>query len=251
MTSKWMPISIGVVGLLLSGARVTHGQDSPARLTFGVVSIKPTPKPNQGAEMMECRNDRFVSREFPIAFAVRWSYQLNSARIVGMPDWTSDWNAGYDIEAKAPRPVTQEECRQLVRQLLADRFGMVSHPEVRSMQAYILTVTDGGKKLRELTREHRGATINRQPVGDLADNQGLSMHRLAELLGAHPRVGMPVIDKSGLDARFSFDLTFSLRDDDGAPSVFAALRELGLKLDSTKAPLEVLVVDHIGRAGSN
>lgn len=228
-------------------------QEGPLRPAFDVVSVKASAHPNEGAESMDCKDGHFVSHEFPVAFLVRWSFQLNASRIVGLPDWTSDWNAGYEIEAKSDAPASNEQCRLMVQQLLAGRFRMTSHMKTQPMQSLLLTTSDGGKRLRDATQfnGNSGAKINGQTVGDLPENQGLSMRRLAQLLGAHPRVGMPVIDQTGLDGRFVFSLAFSLRDDDSKPSIFTALKELGMKLEPAKTQLEVPVVDHIERAGVN
>lgn len=202
---------------------------------------------------MQCNNGRFVSNQFPVTFLIQWSYQLIPSRIVGLPDWTSEWAFGYDIEAKAAQPVSQNDCREMVQQLLADRFQLRSHNEQRKMHVYLLTTTDDGKKLREMTEANSesGARMNGQLVGDLADNKGLSMPRLAELLGAHPSVGIPVIDKTGLNGRFNFSISFSMRDDDEHPPIFTVLRDVGLKLERMIAPVEILVVDHIEKGDRN
>ncbi len=109
------------------------------------------------------------------------------------------------------------------------------------------------KKLREMTAANSdsGARINGQLVGDLADNKGLSMPRLAELLGAHPSVGIPVIDKTGLKGRFNFGISFSMREDDERPPIFTVLRDVGLKLERVTAPVQILVVDHIEKGDRN
>lgn len=193
----------------------------------------------------------------PLSFVITWSYELSNSRILGMPDWVKDREYAYDIEAKSTALMSDEQCKLMVRPLLADRFKMAVHREAREIRAYALTVGKNGAKLHVATPEVAGdgVRINGarfQTVSDPEGPKGLSMPRLADFLGNLPAVGLPVVDRTALSGIYSFDLAFSLRDGDDRPSIFTALQEqLGLKLESTKAPVEFLVVDHIEKASVN
>jgi uncharacterized protein (TIGR03435 family) len=227
------------------------GQVRDARPEFEVASVKPTPKERLHVPVdTECANGRFRSGGFPVSFMIRFGYQTGDAQILGLPDWARDWDFGYDIDAKSERPVSLDQCRLMVQSLLADRFHMVAHRETREMRGYALMVDEHGPKLQEVTGSSvgQGAQINGQTVADV----GVSMSQLASILTEHPAVRMPVIDRTGLAGRYSIHLTFSMRENDGRPSVFTAVREqLGLKLQAGKVPVGVLLVDSMEKAGAN
>jgi uncharacterized protein (TIGR03435 family) len=78
------------------------------------------------------------------------------------------------------------------------------------------------------------------------------MAQLANRLSAVPALGFPVVDKTGLSGIYSFSLSFSIREDDGLPPIMSAVeQQLGLKLESTKALVDILVVAHIERPTPN
>jgi uncharacterized protein (TIGR03435 family) len=230
------------------------GQNEPSQTAFDVASIRPTPRDRISYYGdFGCNNGRFVSRGFPVSFVITWSYGISDGRILGLPDWAGDHESGYDIEAKSAAPVSSERCRLMGQALLADRFNMRHHTEVRMTAAYTLLLADGGKKLAKVAETAKRATIQGQTV-DLPDQPGLTMSRLAYILGAHPAVGLPVIDKTGLTDRYVFHLNFATREgeDDNRPSVFHAVKDqLGLELRSAKLPIEFLVIDHIEKASEN
>ncbi|MGA7240169.1 MAG: TIGR03435 family protein [Bryobacteraceae bacterium] len=236
--------------VLFSIPLVAQDQAESPPKGFDVLSVRPLSVRGNHGDTVKCQNGRFTSIGFPVAFIVRWSYQLPLNRILGLPGWASDWDAGYNIEAKTETPVDVDQCRDRAKQMLAEQFKMVSHEDTRALRGFALMLTDGGKRLAESTAKRAGASarMNGQP---LHGPEGLSMAELAGYLGAHPRVGMPVIDKTGLNGRFVFDLDFSLSDNDDRPSVFTAVKDLGLKLEATSVSLPVLVVEKIEKANPN
>ncbi|MGA3238286.1 MAG: TIGR03435 family protein [Bryobacteraceae bacterium] len=206
---KILPIAIASLAL------------SSAQPDFEVVSVKPTPKERlrNPEQVKYCENGRFFSAGFPVSFLIRSSYQIGADQILGLPEWAMAWESGYDIDAKSAAPVSQDQCRLVVRSLLADRFRMKAHRETREMRGYALVVGEHRPKLEEGT----DATINGQTVTGSVGVKGLSMSSLAQMLTDHPAVRLPVIDRTGLKGSYGFSLTFSLREDDGA-----ALRSLPL-----------------------
>jgi uncharacterized protein (TIGR03435 family) len=152
--------------------------------------------------------------------------------------------------------MTDDQCRLMVRSLLEDRFKMAVHRESREMRVYALVVSKQGK-LYEVSADGdgEGVRINRarfQSLSDAEAPKGMSMARLAGFLGDLPAVALPVVDRTGLSGIYSFSLTFSVKEGDDRPSIWTAVQEqLGLKLEATKAPIDVLVVDHIEKASAN
>lgn len=245
-----------LVALFTFSVRPAPAQPGSPTAAFEVASVKPTPKDRQYVFKRSCEGDRFVTAGMPLALVIRWSYELPANRIIGLPDWTSDRESAYDIEGRASAPISEPQCREMVRSLLMNRFSLATHREQREMRAFALTVAKKGAKLRDVTPGGtNGVRINGAPfraVSDPAPPAGLSMTRFAAYLGDLPAVGAPVIDRTGLAGVYSFSLMFALRQDDLEPSIWAALEEqLGLKLEATKAQLEVLVVDHLEKASEN
>ncbi len=228
---------------------------------FEVVSVKPPPPVGQAGARRGCTGDRFVFAGVPLAFLIRWAYDLPPTRIQGLPDWVTDYvnktDTMYEIQAKASAAVNEGQCKAMVQSLLADRFKMVARVGPREVRLYALTVAKKGPKMREVRPGSEGTqvTINGGPwrsVDVSGPWPGASMADLALRLSGTPIVGLPVIDRTGLMGIYSFDLTFSVTEGDGRPAISTALQEqLGLKLESIKAPIEVLVVDHIERPAAN
>src|SRR6185503_17754074 len=105
---------------------------------FDVASIKKNP--TGGARVsIETPPGRFQATNTPLRFLMRWSYRIAEPRIVGGPDWIGIDR--FDVTATAPAEGwTGERTRQMVRALLADRFGLVTHTETREARIYTLTV---------------------------------------------------------------------------------------------------------------
>jgi uncharacterized protein (TIGR03435 family) len=203
-----------------------------------------------------CRGDRFTEKRGPIWGLVAFAFQFNYVRIQGLPSWAYDSPSGYSIEAKAPAAMSQAECRAMVQSLLASRFNLSAHREQKEMRAYALTVTKKGPKMREVAPGSKdfaimnGEVTFRSATG--SGPTGVSMATLADDLSGLSAINAPVIDRTGLPGTYAFELNFSTREDDGRPTIWTALQEqLGLKLESIKAPIEVLVVDHIERPTAN
>ncbi len=188
----------------------------------------------------------------PLEWHIEWAWGLRDAQVTGLPEWTQEFNT-YTFDARAAAPMDESQCKAMVRALMVDRFKMKSHIEQRELPVYELVVARGGSKMREVTADTKGSTGVGVNGAHEVDEHGLPpgwpMSRVANRLEEAGRI---VIDKTGLTGLYSFELAFSRKPDDGKPSIFTAVQEqLGLKLQPGKAKLDVLVVDHIEKAGSN
>lgn len=234
---------------------VASGQAPDATPQFEVISIKPAL--SGPTVLRSCRGDRFAVRRTRLSSLVGWAFQFGALRIQGLPEWANNKDPGYTIEAKALGPMSEAECRAMVQSMLAMRFKMAAHREQKEMRAYALTVTKKGAKLREVAPGSKDfAVMNGDITFSSAASSGpvgVSMATLANALSGLPAIGAPIIiDRTGLPGIYAFELNFSIREDDGLPTIWTALQEqLGLKLESIKAPIEVLVVDHIERPAAN
>ena len=187
-------------------------------------------------------------------------------RVIGGPDWVDRESDRYVIDAKidaahfeAMQKMTPEQQRievKLMEQtLLADRFRLKVHFETREMPVYALVVTKGGPKL---TRAQAAESTRLGLQDNLLTATAVTIDQWihSPFLG-----GREVVDQTGLKDRYDFTLTYSLRapaadaaqsGEPEPPSLFTAMQEqLGLKLEPAKAPVEVIVIDHIERPSAN
>ena len=213
--------------------------------------------------------------------------QLFSQQIVGGPDWIR--TDRFDVEAKIgdhAASIPYDQVQLMVRSLLEDRFQLKWHREMRELPVYNLVVAKGGLKMRPSgdqsppdpnhadlffdSIEARSAPLPRGAVrlATGPDSSALigNSTRIASLVtllqGQADRI---VFDRTDLKGLFDFDLLFSNEvkapraANDGAldsggqtaPSLFTAIQELGLRLDPSKAPLEVFVIDSVQHASEN
>jgi uncharacterized protein (TIGR03435 family) len=169
--------------------------------------------------------------------------------LTGAPGWLD--TARYDIVAKTEAGPTGDELfRERVRALLESRFGLVAHHETRELTSYVLTVAKGGSKLKAVATPGEQLGFR----GGAGHNRGfaITMPMFAKELGR--LMGRPVLDKTGLEGKYDYVLEWSADSDatGTGPSVFTALQEqLGLRLESVKAPTDTLVIDRIERASEN
>jgi uncharacterized protein (TIGR03435 family) len=190
----------------------------------------------------------------PLDYIIRWAYGLSAPFVKGLPDWTSDNAHRYVIEARAPAALNESTCKAMMQSLLASRFKMGTHRERREMRAYALTVSKKGLRMREARDANDTAVVNGAVFWSASGSraEGVTMARFATGLSGLSAIGAPVVDRTGLKGTYAFSLNFTVREDDGLPAISTALQEqLGLKLELIKAPIEVLVVDHIEKPTAN
>ena len=166
------------------------------------------------------------------------------------PGWAE--SAGFDIEAKAGESageVPHEQVLKMIQALLADRFQLTMHRETRQLPVYNLVIGKGGAtmKMADSNAEPTRTTM----MGELV-TQKMSMTMLANVLVFE--LQRPVIDATGLKGDFAFRLEWSRGpgESDAGPSLFTAVQEqLGLRLESAKGPVEVVVIDHVEKPSEN
>jgi uncharacterized protein (TIGR03435 family) len=233
---------------------------APKVLTWDAVSIKPHRELDDSA-MMRMLPNGFEMKNMAIYSVLISAFPIRSTdQIVGWPAWAS--SDRFDVLAKMDTETSDafhslskndggEHWRLLMRQILEDRFAMRVHIEKRELPVYELVIAKHGPKLKKSVPGESGPT--EMSPGKLSAHaypvSGLAM----SLSGV---VGRVIIDKTGLTGQYDFDLAWARRDDpdsgESGPSVFTALQEqLGLRLEPAKAPLDVVVIDHIERPSEN
>jgi uncharacterized protein (TIGR03435 family) len=239
---------IVLVGLLFT----TPAFAQTVASSFEVASVKPTPAAQHNNLRPDyCRRaGRFTMLATPVIWSITFAFQVKEYQIVGAPDWVHGFDTAYNIEATTGGPVTVDQCRAMVRSLFADRFKLKTHREQRESRVYLLTVAKQPLKLRKggEVRLNGGLQLGDGGKPDWPD--GLTMVELARILSNY--TDRPVIDRTGLQGSYGVTLDFSLRDGDDRPIIFTAVQEqLGLKLGPGRAPVDMLVIDHIEKPAPN
>jgi uncharacterized protein (TIGR03435 family) len=255
MELQWQAqVVLGVLSMV--GA---FGQAQPEPLRFDVISVKPPPVGRWPGARHGCTGDRFSFAGLPLTSLFRWAYNLPPTRMVGLPDWVTDWvnktDSMYEIEAKASTVVDEMQCKAMVQSLLADRFKMVGRVEPREIRVFELTVDKKGHKMHLVNPGSPSMGVKLRGVPMRTQTEllaGFSMADFAKQLSSVPALTYPVVDKTGLAGIYSFNLNWSIKDDDGLPAMTTAVEEqLGLKLVPSKAVMDVLVVSHMERPTAN
>ena len=225
----------------------------------------------------------------PLVLLIQNAYQLQAFQIVGGPEWIN--SERYDVEAKPEGNTPREQMWKMLQTLLADRFHLALHRETRDVPGYALTLGKGAVKLPAPREgvcfapapdappqpPAPGPTpcghllIAMSPSGLQIRGGKIAMRELVRILGVV--MGRPVLDRTEVTTEFDVNLTFTpdentmglpgaggprdpggmrLPTDPEKPNILAAVQEqLGLKLMQAKAPVEVLVIDHVERPTPN
>jgi len=241
-----------------------------ANPVFDVASIHPNNSDHTARTHIYSYADHghFVAINATVMQLLQYAYILPESRILDAPAWTK--SAKYDIEGKSdpglaeklaalPYSEAKAQLLKMVQTLLTDRFHLAAHLESRELPVYDLVVSKGGAKFASVKDE--GTTIDSGThSGSTTITIKSSSHATADLAEMLARfTGRVVLDKTGLEGNYTISLKFAADDarsglpntetvsaPDAGPSVFTALKEqLGLELKSSKAAVDVLVIDHI------
>ncbi|MGB6159597.1 MAG: TIGR03435 family protein, partial [Acidobacteriaceae bacterium] len=233
--------------------------------------------------------DNFTATNVPLKFLIREAFNVNDDQIAGEPAWAG--SSRFDIDAKvdsadlpAMKDLNFDQRKQMIRSLLVDRFALKTHEETKELPVFALVIAKGGSKLHEAKPgdtypdglkgpdgQHGGANMMMFNASGQITAQVVPVSDLTRLLSQ--QTGRTVIDKTGLTGTYDFTLQLPPRkgpmpappapgsgpaaggdesSDDSGPSIFTALQEqLGLKLESQKAPLPLIVIDHIEQPSPN
>jgi uncharacterized protein (TIGR03435 family) len=241
------PLAIGLL----------HAQGRPA---FEVASVKINRTGQPMGRYGPVDRSRFSAVNIPLAGIVADAYDVNFEQISGWPEWAH--TERFDIEAKPEHPVDRQEMKAMLQTLLAERFHLVLRRETREQPIYALTLDRGGARLKAHATAAEPRRGDRMPIrpgdkGQVIFN-GVEMERLAWFLGT--RLQRRVVDRTGLAGSFDFELEWDgdrRREEFGGalaepgPTVFSALHDLGLKLESQRGPVEFLTIEHLERPTEN
>ena len=243
--------------------------------SFEVSTVKPA-RPDATSSNLNLGESGIQSTNSPLLFLLQFAYGLNGGskdQLVGMPAWVS--SVPFDINAKVDEATaikissmkTDERVaatRQMVQALLADRFHLVVHHEIRVLPVLSLVIAAGGPRLQSASDSPTPPnewTGLHNPGPGRTEGRDVPVATLVNALSSMPEVGgQLVLDQTGLPARYNFTLTWASenrrpsdnRTDESGPSLFTALKEqLGLQLQRRKAPVDCIVIDHIEQPSPN
>jgi uncharacterized protein (TIGR03435 family) len=223
-------------------------------------------------------NGRLTVRNISLKTLMLSAFRLDAPQLIGGPGWLD--TDRFDMLAKADIATSDDDLKSMIQNLLVERFALKVHVETRNMPIYelVLAHKDGtlGSWLVPLdcppgtsdracgpssTSSSVGGGGGTVTMGSRPSSSGASpsstmssaattMVGIASMLSRH--VGRPVVDRTGVTGRFSMKLRYSASsatasdEPDRAPELFTAIQEqLGLKLEATRGPVEVLVIDSV------
>jgi uncharacterized protein (TIGR03435 family) len=227
---------------------------------FEAASIRPSLDPPGSVVGIFESKGRISAKNVTLKRCIRGAYDVPEPQIIGGPKWADQDR--YDIDAKAAAPAGGHELMLMLQTLLSERFKLVFHREQRPIAGYRLVLAKSGLKA-QASAPDRGST-GRSQRGRI-EAEGCTLAQLA--LKLSEALKQPVRDATGIAGRFDLKLEWTPDDlqsrppsgdqrplgaPDSGPSIFAALQEqLGLRLESSKVPVEVLVIDSAARPPGN
>ena len=277
-----------LIGIQRVRAQATSTISAPLP-SFEVASIKPN-RSEDLRKMVSFQSGRYTMIGLTTKLLISVAYGLEDFQVAGGPSWISsdryDVNAKVEDSVaaewqKLPPHQRQEQLGAMLQSLLADRFKLKVSHTAKDVPIYALVVAKNGPKLQEAkpgdnypngieNPDGRRAGVRRMWAGGIIA-QGIPLASLAELLSR--QLGRTVTDQTGLKGNYDFKLQWTPDQmpaamprgsvansgtdafpspESSGPSLFTAIQEqLGLKLESHKGRVDVLVIDHIERPSEN
>jgi uncharacterized protein (TIGR03435 family) len=252
-----------ILAVILTISSIATPPQSPAPRpkfdAFEAATIKPVdPAPKSGRYIVMQGADTFLAKNYTLELLIAAAYELNPHMILSVPSWAE--SAHFDIVARTPGEIrpTRDEQMQMLRSLLADRFKLTFHRQQEVMSIYELGVDKGGPKMKPSAESADAAPAVISTVFPDHITMPARNASIGDFVSVLQRAVLdrPVVDKTGLTGRYDFDLTWApdasqfggeipTPEDASSPTFFTAIREqLGLRLEATRGPVEVLVVDN-------
>ena len=232
---------------------------------FEVATIKPSSPDACCSRTFSRDGRRFATTNTNLRYLMQYAYNLQLQQITGGPAWLDQDR--FDVVGVIDgtgRP-TDREWKVALQGLLKDRFQLQFHHGTVELPAYALVIAKGGPKLAKGDGgpDHEQRMGFSGAVGQTMNGWAIDAN-MSDFIGELQRIILdrPVVDRTGLTGTYNFQLAFTREDpqtigmsplpDNAAPSLFTALQQqLGLKLESTKTPVDVLVIDHAERPSAN
>jgi bla regulator protein BlaR1 len=232
--------------------------------SFEVASIKPSQPASADRQIVGFQTPpggRLNTLSTSLRMLIKFAYNVKDFQVSGGPGWAD--SESYDIVAKGDGNATRPQLRLMLQGLLKDRFKLTLRHETKDARIYELVVAKGGSKIQEDTASRQRIAMT-GPGKVMAQKTPLAL--FAEFLGT--LTDRPVVDKTGLPSTYKFKLDWTpavgeaglpgpappdvAPPDSNGPSLFTALQEqLGLRLQSAKGPVEILVIEEAEKPTEN
>ncbi len=258
---------LAAAALLMIGVVNAQAPPPQSRPEFEVASLKPSnPKGGGMIGWLTYPGGRVVIGHSTLAMLVEFALGVQRFQISGGPGWISEDQ--YDIEAippaesksnkanpSSPKAALNDEQRQMLQALLADRFQLKFHRETKQGPGYVLTVGSKNLKLKDAKDKGDfswvGSPKDGSIRGDGMAGRNISRPILATRLSRYLR--RPVLDQTGLQG--FYDFSFAYASEDAEPDVlaciFASAKGIGLKLKTAKGQVEAIVIDQAEKPSGN
>jgi uncharacterized protein (TIGR03435 family) len=239
-----------------------------ANPAFEVATIRPS-DPARKEQIITLRGAEVIATNETVHDLINLAYWLHPKQLSGGPPWTE--SEKFDMAGKpdAPGQPNVDQMKTMIQKLLADRFQLKFHFEKRDLSAYVVRIAKTGAKITVSKDDPKGLpgwNFGRAASGTTLSFRNSPMSQITAILQNF--LDQPVVDQSGLSERYDFTVTFTLDaaqatrlgglpppaadNPDAAPDVLTAFQQqLGLKLESTKAPVDVMVIDKVERPSEN
>lgn len=236
-----------------------------ANLVFEVATIKPS-KPDAVGRGFRVNGRNFSTINTSLSDLIAFAYDLQSRQITGAPAWAE--SDKYDLGAKpeADGAPNSQQLKIMVQKLLADRFKLTFHHDKKELSVYTLNVSKTGAKLTKSEADPNSLPgLGFRGLGAFMARNA-TMPDFANVMQT-TALDRPVVDQTGLTGHYDFTLNWTPdefqfpglgikppppSDKDANPDLFTAIQQqLGLKLEATKAPAGVLVIDHVEKPSEN
>jgi bla regulator protein BlaR1 len=257
-TAVVLPLAVGAFHI-----PPVHAQQPAGPLEFDVASVKPSNPNSTNGMVVSAPGGRLHVVNATLKDLIETAYDVRSLQIEGGPRWADA--SKYDVDATPGTPpqgatlppTGWTNVRFEVQALLKDRFQLQLHRETRTAPIYSLAIAKGGIKLSATHSPQKGINAGQGTMLGEAASMTQLAYKLSRLLQR------PVVNNTGLEGNFDFKLEWTPDlgpsapdgqpvDSSGGPSIFSALQEqLGLRLEATKGPVDVLVIDHVDRPSEN
>jgi uncharacterized protein (TIGR03435 family) len=237
-----------------------------ANPSFEVATIKPS-KPEERFSILVNRSGLLTTTNTSLSDLIKFAYDLHPRQITGEPPWFE--SDKFDVTGKPDLEGIPNgtQLKKMMQKMLEDRFQLTFHRDKKDLTVYAITVVKTGVKMTKSENPGNLPGFGRGPQGVNVRNS--TMAEFASVLQANTLVNLdrPVVDQTGLGSvRYDFTLKFTpdasqivgppppaaADNADAPPDLFTAFQQqLGLKLESTKAPVEVIVIDKVAKPTAN
>jgi uncharacterized protein (TIGR03435 family) len=242
--------------------------DPNAQPSFEVATIKPSNPDQPGWGIGVNQSGMINTRNTTLADLIKFAYDAHPKQVFGAPAWFD--TDKFDLTAKPDKPgiPTVNQMKVMMQKLLEDRFSLTFHREKRELTAYTVTVAKGGEKIQKETNVAIPVPGFGGPPQRGFFVRNATMAEFASVLQAQ-FLDQPVVDQTALGAtRYTFTIKFTPdpgmglfgapqappppTDSEAPPDIYAAMeQQLGLHIQKTRAPVDVMILDKVEKPSQN